>query len=298
MLNEQEMVMEIDTGASVSLMGEKSFQPLLEKGAVLRPTNIKLSTYTGEAIQVVGTANIEVKHNSQTFTLPLIVTRGSGPSLLGRNWLTTLRLDWQHIFQVKTVCTLQEVLDTYSKLFEGNLGKVKGVTAKIHVDPDATPRFFKARSVPFALQRKVEKELDRLQEQGIIEPVQFSEWAAPIVPVMKQDGSIRICGDYKVTINRVAKLDKYPIPKIDDMFTSLSGGQRFSKLDLSHAYQQIELDEDSQHFVTINTHKGLFRYNRLPFGVASAPVHFSTCDGEPPTGDTWCPACILTTFWS
>ena len=86
---------------------------------------------------MVGTADVEVRHNSQTVTLPLIITRGSGPSLLGRNWLTTLRLDWQKIFQVKTACSLQEVLESYSEVFEEKLGKVKGATAKIHVDPDA-----------------------------------------------------------------------------------------------------------------------------------------------------------------
>ena len=273
-LNKQAVRMEVDTGASVSLMGEESFQTLLQRGAVIRPANIRLSTYTGEAIQVVGTADVEVQHNGQTVTLPLIITRGSGPSLLGRNWLSTLKLDWNSIFQVKTALTLQELLETHSEVFEEKLGKVKGTTAKIHVDPDAMPRFFKARSVPFTMQQKVEKELERLQEQGIIEPIQFSDWAAPIVPVTKPDGSVRICGDYKVTVNRVAKLDKYPIPKIDDLFTSLSGGKRFTKLDLSHAYQQIELDEDSRQFATISTHKGLFRYNRLPFGIASAPSIF------------------------
>ena len=61
-----------------------------------------------------------------------------------------------------------------------------GVTAKIHLDPEATPRFHKARSVPFALQAGVEEELERLQKQGIIEPVQFSDWAAPIVPACGQ----------------------------------------------------------------------------------------------------------------
>jgi hypothetical protein len=72
----------------------------------------------------------------------------------------------------------------------------------------------------------------------------------------------------------VAKLDKYPLPIIDDLFASLAGGKRFTKLDLSHAYQQIELDEDSRQYVAISTHKGLFRYNRLPFGLASAPSIF------------------------
>ena len=127
------------------------------------------------------------------------------------------------------------------------MGTVKGLKAKIHVDPKATPLYHKARSVPLVLREKIETELDRLQAQGIIEPVQFSEWAAPTVPVIKSDGSVRICGDYKVTVNRVAKLDKYPLPLIDDLFASLAGGKRFTTLDLSHAYQQIELDDESRH---------------------------------------------------
>ena len=68
-----------------------------------------------------------------------------------------------------------------------------------------------ALKVPYTLKNKVEEELNRLEKQGVIESCQFSDWAAPIVPVLKQDGSIRICGDYKLTINRVAKLDTYPL---------------------------------------------------------------------------------------
>jgi hypothetical protein len=86
------------------------------------------------------------------------------------------------------------VLDVYSEVFADTLGTVKGVSAKIYVDETAVPRFHKARSVPFALREKVEKELKRLQRRGIIEPVQFSDLAVPIVPVEKTDGSVRICG--------------------------------------------------------------------------------------------------------
>ena len=72
----------------------------------------------------------------------------------------------------------------------------------------------------------MEQELDRLTKEGIIEPIQFADWAASIVPVMKMDGmSLRICGDFKVTVNQVSKLDKYPIPKIDDLFAQLAGGK-------------------------------------------------------------------------
>ena len=97
---------------------------------------------------------------------------------------------------------------------------MKDATAKVYVNPDAPPTFCKARTVPYALRPKVEQELERLQQAGVIEPVQFSEWAAPIVPVMKKDGSVRICGDYKVTVNRASKLDVLPLPRNEDLFAS------------------------------------------------------------------------------
>ena len=102
----------------------------------------------------------------------------------------------------------------------------------------------------------------------------YSDWEAPIVVVPKSDGAVRICGDYKVTINPVLQVDQYPVPKADDLFATLAGEQKFSKLDISQAYQQVLLEEESRKYVTINTHKGLYRYNRLPFGIASAPAIF------------------------
>ena len=105
--------------------------------------------------------------------------------------------------------------------------------------------------------------------------MQFADWAAPIVPVLKADKeSLRICGDFKQTVNTASKLDRYPIPKIEDLFANLAGGKSFTKLDMSQAYQQIPLEEESCKYVVINTHRGLFQYNRLPFGVSSAPGIF------------------------
>ncbi len=80
--------------------------------------------------------------------------------------------------------------------------------------------------------------------------------------------SVRICGDFKQ--NRASKLDRYPIPKVEDLFAMLKGGKLFSKLDLRQAYQQMKLDEKSKQFVVVNTLQGLFRYTLLPFGIASA----------------------------
>ena len=121
---------------------------------------------------------------------------------------------------------------------------------------------------------RVKKELDRLLQAGIIEPVQTAEWAAPIVPVVKSDGSIRICGDYKVTVNKAAEVESYPLPRIDDLLASLGGGKIFTKLDLAHAYQQVPLADCAKQYVVINTLQGLYRYNRLPFGITLAPAIF------------------------
>ena len=162
----------------------------------------------------------------------------------------------------------------YSSIFTEELGCLKGMEVKLNVDPNATPKFFKPRPVPLALREKVERELEKLQSMGIISPVQFSKWAAPIVPVVKQSGEVRICGDYKITVNRASTADSYPLPRVDELLANLAGGQYFSKLDLSQAYLQLPLDEVSKEYVTVNTHKGLYKYNRLPFGVSSAPSIF------------------------
>lgn len=87
----------------------------------------------------------------------------------------------------------------------------------------------------------------------------------PIVQVPKSDGSVRICGDCKVTINPVLQVDKHPIPKLENLLTVLGGGQKFSKLDLSQAYQQMLLDPGDRKDTTINTHLDLFQYKRVDY---------------------------------
>ena len=111
------------------------------------------------------------------------------------------------------------------------------VIAKFHINPEAQPKFWKAHPVPYALQSKVEDKLNRLESAIIIKPVKFSSWAAPIIPVVKADGTIRICSDSKVAINRATKIDTYPLPRLEDLFASLSGGKLFSKVNLANAYQ-------------------------------------------------------------
>ena len=108
---------------------------------------------------------------------------------------------------------------------------------------------------------------------GIISKVAAAEFSTtPIVPVLKPNGQVRICKDFKVTVNRYLDLTHYPLPDIKEMFERLSGEAVYLKLYLPDAYLQVELDKESKWHVVITTHKGLYRYNRLCFGIASAPA--------------------------
>ena len=233
-----------------------------------------MCTYTKEPLEVKGALTATVVYGNQRAKLEHVVVAGDSPSLLGRNWLWKIILDWSRLNQIHSIITLEQILKRHEDIFKEDLGLVKSAPAKIHIISTAQPKFCKARTVPYALKERVELELEKLERMGIIEPVQFADCAAPIVPVVKNDGSIRICGDYKVTINRAAKVDSYPLPRVEDLFASLGQGKSFSKLDPAHAYQQILLDESSKQYAVINTHKGLYQYNRLPFGVASTPFIF------------------------
>ena len=93
------------------------------------------------------------------------------------------------------------VLEKHTYVFGECLLMLKGTTAKIYVVSDQPPNYFKPRSVPYALKRNVEEELDRLMQTKAIEPVRYSDWAIPIVPVLKADGKVRVCGDYKLQSN-------------------------------------------------------------------------------------------------
>ena len=209
--------------------------------------------------------------------------KGNVLRLFGREWINTFfGKDWlQRLVNINTIIKkgapmkLQELLDIYAEtVFKPGLGKLKGMTAKLMLRPEAVPRFCKPRPIPYALRPKVEATLEKMEKEGNIEKVEISDWATPVVPVMKPDGSVRICGDNKVTLNPYLQVPQHPIPRAEECFHAVNGGKKFTKLDLAQAYNQIMLDEASKQLTTINTHCGLYRWNRLPFGVASSPAIF------------------------
>ena len=273
-LNGVPVTMEVDTGAAVSVMSRRQQEELFP-GAELQPSRISLRTYTAERVQVLGALPVQVTYGTQVKDLPLVIVQGEGPALLGRDWLGHIKLDWPVIaYHTVDKLELEGTLQRYQEVFRNELGTAKTPAVSLTLKDSSQLKFVRAWPVPFAIKEAVGREIDRLEEIGVLERVEFSRRATPIVPVPKSDGTFRLCGDYKVTLNAFLEVDQHPLPKPEEIFASLAGGQHFATLDLSQAYQQLVLDKASKELVTVSTHQGLYRYTRLPFGVASAPAIF------------------------
>ena len=156
-------------------------------------------------------------------------------------------------------------------MFADGFGKINAFRATIHLKPGAVPVFKKSRPVPNAMREKVATELDRLEISKIITKVERSNWARLLIS--RRDQSTRICGDYKVTVNPHFNMERHLLPTAEYIFAKLAGRKQLTKLDVAHAYNQTELDDESKQRITINTHKGLCP-SRLCYGISSAPAIF------------------------
>ena len=161
-----------------------------------------------------------------------------------------------------------------SRVFEPGIGEVEGYEAALQLKEDHKPVFRKARSVPFVLKDKIGLSLEKMKKEEILTQVDHSEYASPIVPVEKDDGTVRICGDYKSTLNPNLETKQYPLPTVEDCFQPMVGGEKFTRLDIRQAYNNLRLRECDRALTTINTSQGLFVWNRLPYGVSSSTAIF------------------------
>ncbi|XP_054284286.1 uncharacterized protein K02A2.6-like [Macrosteles quadrilineatus] len=215
------------------------------------------------------------------------------PILMGRNWLGAMKLDWSKVMKEckddsvvnelngKTVLnfvkpSVEELKKQYAGVFDAAFGEIKNVEVELVLKENTTPVFCKPHNVPFSLRPAVDKELDNLVRNDVIYPVTKTDWATPIVVVPKADKSVRICGNFKITLNQCIRTDHYPLPNPDEIFAQIGDAKYFCKLDLASAYNQVKIKESSQALLTINTLRGLFRYKRLPYGISSAGSIFQS----------------------
>lgn len=172
--------------------------------------SIKLSTWTRQKLEIKGTITTEVEFKRQRYELPLIVIGRQGTSLLGRNWFNILGISLAGIQQIQRKQEIREAV------FLEGLGAYVGTPINIEVDKDTKPLFLKSRAVPYALREKVDESY-RLQTAGVLKAVQHSDWATPIVVILKKDGQVRLYGDYRATVNKVIKVGTYPLPTTQEL---------------------------------------------------------------------------------
>ena len=272
----------VDTASPITFINLKTWRDLQKPK--LEPTTRVLGAFEGQPIKPVGYFQTEVvrqEDSSQSAMLRIYVSR-CGINLIGRDGQVKLHItiNPDQFGRVAVTSTpkvsLQEIISMNDTLFKSQLGCCNTFKATLSLREGAQAKYCKVRKLPFALKPVVGAELDRLEREQVLEKVTHSDWATPLVVVRKPGGKVRLCGDFKVTLNPALKTDVYPFPLPEELFHKLNGGHMFSKLDLADAYLQIPLDKESADLVVINTHQGLYKYKRLPFGLSCAPAIFQS----------------------
>ncbi|MCG8032586.1 MAG: aspartyl protease family protein, partial [Candidatus Thiodiazotropha taylori] len=271
----------IDSGASCNIIDRETWEKLKQmkiKCSTSRETRKIYAYGSKEPLQVAGTFWTNVTLGDKMLeNVEFIVLEGQGKPLLGRD--TSLKLDVLKLgpFDLNSISsspmTKEQIIHKYSKCFEG-FGKLKDFQLEIPIDSNIDPVIQNVRRVPFNLREKLGNKLDELEKMDIIEKVnEPSKWVSPVVVVPKPGGDIRLCVDMRQA-NQAVKRVRHFIPTIDELLQDMNESKVFSKIDIQMAYHQIELKPESREITTFITHKGLYRYKRLNFGISCAVEMF------------------------
>lgn len=250
-LEGRKVLFEIDSGACRTVMHELDFRKYFPEYPLV-PVTYNLKVITGQNVLILGETKVSVNVlNDFVVKLPLVVLRGAHKfvPLLGRDWLRELVPDWReninivkrdlNMCHLKVVSQLEveklvnRIKSQFSNVFEENeSSSIKQFEVELKLKEGVKPIFHTAYDMPFALKEKVEKELLKMVKSGVLKKVSFSHWASPIVVVPKKSSDeIRICVDFKKTLNTVIDADQCILPVPEDIFACLGGQKFFSVID-------------------------------------------------------------------
>ncbi|KAK3910618.1 hypothetical protein KUF71_020432 [Frankliniella fusca] len=248
LVNNIPLEMEIDTGSAVSLISLQDFQSKFPECSFSSSSTV-LSVANKKPLKVLGELLVTVKCCGVEYKLPLLICDILEIPLLGRPWLDILVPKWREIFSlsvnsVKAVQNQIPTVESLAKIFpntfdQNNDKPIKGFKATLVLKDNAIPVKHRAYKVPFAITDNVNQILDRMEAQGKAIRVRHATWASPSFPVSKKNGDYRLVVDFKKTINPQLRVDHYPIPSPEEIFSSLSKSVSFVSLDLKDAYMHI-----------------------------------------------------------
>ena len=266
-VNGKPVEFKIDTGADVTVIPKSVFKKIPD--VTLKSPTKTLSGTSCRTLQVKGQFTANLNYQDKEATEEVYVVKSLNRSLLGRPAIEALGL----VQRVNAVQTKTDLVKQFPKLFEG-LGKLEE-EYKILLRDDARPYALSTpRRIAIPLLPKVKAELERMEEMRVVSRVREpTEWCAGMVVVPKADGSVRICVDL-TRLNECVRRERHPLPAVEQALAQLAGARVFSKIDANSGFWQIPLAKESAILTTFITPFGRFCFNRLPFGITSAPEHF------------------------
>ena len=180
--------------------------------------------------------------------------------------------EWQ---QQKLICEdsrIKEMLEKeFVHLFD-TVGRTDIEKHAIELLPGSKPVCIPERKVPVKWRALAQREIEEMRAEGLIRAGK-GEWAFPVVVIPKKDGSIRLAIDYR-RLNEMTKKCAYPMPRVDEMLEALVGSVVFTKLDLMKGYYQVEMEERAKELTAFRFDGHLYEFNRMPFGLTTAPQTF------------------------
>ena len=259
-VNDQQLSFQLDTGAAMSIMSEKQWKQIGHP--TVQHTDMQPTNYDGSRIATIGELTADVMMNNTHRTATFIVVKSNKDyGLIGRNIIDSSNT------QIATYAVTEEYLPA-----------IKGYSASITLSDVSKPlKFCKARNVPIMAKDDLDKELEDLEKQGIITPIENAKHCSPVVWTPKSNGRYRLTVDYRATLNSNIETDSYPLPTAEEVFGRVGNATRFAKVDLQSAYWQIELDEEAKKLAIINTHRGLYKMHRLQMGMKNSSAIFQRC---------------------
>ena len=212
-----------------------------------------LRAYGGSKIETLGVANVTISAGDKSCNCTGFVVPVGSKVLFGQDVITQLQL-----------------------LSTADVNVLKTDPIEIRLDPEARPVAAHPRRNAFSIRKDIAKELKRLQDSDVIEPVRkATQWVSPMVPLRKSDGSL-CCA---LTIGSYKSIRGHMMPTLDEITAMLSGSIVFSVLDAESGFHQLPLSAESRNLTKFSSHCGLFRFKRLSFGIACVPILSNACSG-------------------
>ncbi|XP_073820661.1 uncharacterized protein [Musca autumnalis] len=270
----------IDSGSKYNVVDRENWMDLKSKNVNVigrqKQTDKTFTAYGGKPLKLMGLFKAMVQIDGRSTIADFYVVDEKGKLLLGRDTAMCLQV-------LKIGNNINQVT---GKTDDHQLGKIAGIIVHIPIKENLKPIVQPYRRIPAPLEEAVDKKIQEMLRQGIIEKVNGpSKWVSPVVVVPKRD-DIRLCVDMR-RANEAFSRENHPLPTIDDFLPHIGTGKFFSKLDIKQAFHQVEIAPDSREITTFITKRGLYLYTRLMFGITCAPEIFQKimeqvlngCDG-------------------